>query len=250
MREIIDITKALTSYRWVREQYIFDKRHLLPENVKRHLHRGFLVRVAMMDESVITINEELTKAQKPLGSYLSARLTLLLNSYYLNLSGSLDNLAWALTYHHNLLENIDENNIEHRKFTQLLGKKFLQNLRQKSLKQLADELELCSSWYKEVKEFRDPAAHRIPLSIPHAVYSEEDVEKRNVLDKKSAELFSKGLYDEGMNFMRQIEQLGKQMPEFISENSKIERYDISGRINLDHENWDKVVKSVFQLGFV
>ncbi len=237
------------SYRWVREQYLCDMRHLLPENVKRHLHRGFLVRVAMMDESVITINEELTKAQKPLGSYLSARLTLLLNSYYLNLSGSLDNLAWALIYHHNLLEKIDENNFQHRKFAQILGKEFLAAFPE-NLTQLATTLKPFNDWYWEMREFRDPAAHRIPLSIPHAVYSEEDVEKRNVLDKKSAELFSKGLYDEGMNFMRQIEQLGKQMPEFISENSKIERYDISGRINLDHENWDKVVKSVFQLGFV
>ena len=121
------------------------------------------------------------------------QLTLFLNAYYLNLTGSLDNLAWALTYHHQLLANIDESKREHRIFVQLVGKNFLSTLLQKQLTQLHAELELFRDWYWEIREFRDAAAHRIPLAVPLAVLSDADMERRSDLDERAAQLIMNGL---------------------------------------------------------
>src|SRR5437868_13498847 len=100
---------------------------------KRHLHRGLLIRLSMMEESIIILDEELSKSQGPLNTYLSIRLTLFLNAYYLNLAGSLDNLAWALVYHKGLLNDINEDTQRHRRFAQLLGKELLAELRNQNL---------------------------------------------------------------------------------------------------------------------
>ena len=78
----------------------------------------------MMEESIIILDEELSKSQGPLNTYLSIRLTLFLNAYYLNLAGSLDNLAWALVYHKGLLNDINEDTQRHRRFAQLLEKSY------------------------------------------------------------------------------------------------------------------------------
>lgn len=89
----------LRSYYNIRDQYLLRIHKNLGDDAKRHLHRGLLARIGMMEEAVVVLHEELSKAQKPLDHYLSTRLTLLLNAYYLNLAGSLDNSAWALAYH-------------------------------------------------------------------------------------------------------------------------------------------------------
>ena len=245
----MDRNYILKSYYDIREQYLFVMRQNLCDDSKKHLHRGLLMRLSMMEEWIIILDEELSKAQAPLDSYLSARLTLFLNAYYLNLSGSLDNLAWSLTYHNALLVNIDEDDLKHRQFAQLLGKKFLTKLRNKHLDQLSFTLEPFRDWYWEIREFRDPAAHRIPLYVPRSIYSEEDIKEHERLDKEAAELISKGEYDSGMNKIYTSHQLGKHIPIFVSETSQIKLYDLAGRINLDNENWQKIVQAVFEMGF-
>jgi hypothetical protein len=225
-------------------------RQNLSDDTKRHLQRGFLLRLSMMEEVTIILDDELCKAQGPLSQHLAIRLTLFLNAYYLNLAGSLDNLAWALTYHHNLIDSIDEDKLEHRRFAQLLGRDFLAALRRSRLEQLGAEVEPFRDWYWEMRDFRDPAAHRIPLFVPTSVYSEDDDVKETLrLDTEAAELISKGEWDEGMSLLQQSYRLGKQMPIFTSETPGIKPYDLAGRVNDDHQNWLKIVEAVFRLGF-
>lgn len=245
----IDRDSILTSHRDIREQYFYRLRQNLSADTKRHVWRGFLFRLSMMEEAIIILDDELSKAQGPLSPHLAIRLSLFLNAYYLNLAGSLDNLAWALTYHHNLLNNIDEDNRKHRTFAQLLDKKFLAALRQSGLDQLSAEIEPFHDWYWEMREFRDPAAHRIPLIVPPTVYSDDDVKESQRLDTEAAELIAKGEYDEGMSMLRQSYRLGKHMPVFVSESPNIKPYDLAGRVDDDHKNWLKVVGAVFRLGF-
>src|SRR6266850_1202625 len=167
----------LESHSGIRAHFLLRLRQDLCEDAKRHLHRGLMVRLGMLEEAILILDEELSKAQNPLSSYLAIRLTLFLNAYYLNLAGSLDNLAWALTYQHKLIDNIDEDNPKHRKFVQLLGKNFLARLRQNNLGPLSEALEPFSDWYQDVRQFRDPAAQRVPLNVPSSVYSEDDVKR-------------------------------------------------------------------------
>lgn len=139
--------------------------------------------------------------------------------------------------------------MKHRKFTQLLGMNFLAALRENHLDPLADALEPFRDWYWDVRQFRDPAAHRIPLSVPPSIYSEKDLKEYERLDKEAAELFAKGEWDSGMNSFRQSHQLGDYMPVFISETSQIKLYDLAGRIEHDHRNWQQIIEAVFKSGF-
>ena len=100
-----------------------------------------------------------------------------------------------------------------------------------------------------MRAFRDPAAHRIPLSVPRSTYSEEDVREYERLDKEATELIAKGELERGMTLIHSSYQLGKYMPIFITETAKIKPYDLAGRINLDHGNWQKMVEAVFKMGF-
>lgn len=245
----IDRDGILTAHSNIRERYLLRMRQNLSEDTKRHLQRGFLLRLSMMEEAVVILDDELSKAQGPLSHYMAIRLTLFLNAYYLNLAGSLDNLAWALTYHHNLISDIGEDNLEHRRFAQLLGRDFLAALHRSGLDQLSAEIEPSRDWYWEVRNFRDPAAHRIPLFVPTSVYSEEDVKESQGLDTEAAELIAKVEWDEGMGLLRQSHQLGKQLPIFVSEAPGIKLYDLAGRVEADHQNWLRVVGAVFGLGF-
>src|SRR5437764_12243444 len=100
-----------------------------------------------------------------------------------------------------------------------------------------------------MRDFPGPAAHRIPLNVSRSVFSEEDVKEHERLDREAAELIAKGEHDSGMNLIYQSQRLGTYMPIFIAETSRIKMYDLAGRINLDHGNWQKIVEAVFNTGF-
>lgn len=232
-----------------RKWFLLKLRPNLSEDAKRHLERGLIVRLGMMEEAILTLDAEIGKSEKPIEHYLANRLTLFLNAYYLNLAGSLDNLVWALTYEHNLVDDTDEDNKQHRQFAQLLGKKFLCRLRQNHLEKLSDKLQPFQDWYWDMRKLRDPAAHRVPLFVPHSVYSEDDVKLAQKLDKEAAELIRQGEQDNGMKRLYQSHKLGKHMPIFVSEAPKIQRYDLARQVDLDHGNWLQVVEVVLRVGF-
>jgi len=245
----LDRDRMLRDFSNVGEKYMLSLRHGLGEGAKKHLHCGLLVRVNMLEESAVILDEELQSTDGPLSSYLATKLTLLLNAYYLNLAGSLDNLAWALVYHHALQEEINEDDLKQRRFAQLLGREFLKAIQQRGLTSLHSKMQGFHDWYWEMREFRDPAAHRIPVLVPCSIYSEKDVVEANRLDAEAAELYAKGEYAEGMKTFRQTYQLGEQMPVFFSETTSVRMYDLAGRLNLDHANWYSIVSAVFSEGF-
>ena len=250
MSATIDKDQILLDYHSVRMNYLLDLYRKAWTGAQKHLHRGLLVRINMMQESVVELYEELDSADGPLSSYLASRLTLLINAFYLNLAGSLDNLAWAIIYQHGLRDPVNEDCPNQRKLAQLLGPKFLNELSQNGLNDLKVELMAKRNWYKEMKEFRDPAAHRIPLLVPPSILSKEDVDEQRRLDSNAAELFAKGNYSEGMSTSRQIDRLGKQLPWFASETTSLQMYDLAGRINLDHSNWHILVSASLSHGFL
>jgi hypothetical protein len=203
----------------------------------------------MMEESVVELHAELQSADGPLSSYLASRLTLLINAFYLNLAGSLDNLAWAIIYQHGLRDPVNEDCPNQRKLAQLLGPKFLDELSQNGLEELRVALSAKRNWFKDMKQFRDPAAHRIPLLVPRSILSKEDIVEQRRLNSDAADLIVKGNYSEGMSTSRQIDGLGKQLPIFASETTSLQMYDLAGRINLDHSNWNILVCASLSHGF-
>jgi hypothetical protein len=245
----LDRARMLKDFSNVSETYMLNLRYDLNEGARKHLHHGLLVRVNMLEESAVILDEELQSADGSLSSYLATKLTLLLNAYYLNLAGSLDNLAWAMVYHHAMQEEINEDEPRQRQFAQLLGKKFLTAIQQRGLTSLHKKIQGFNDWYWEMRKFRDPAAHRIPVLVPCSIYTEKDILEANRLDAEASGLFVKGEHAEGMNTFRQTYQLGEQLPVFISETTSVRMYDLAERLNLDHANWYSIVSAVLSEGF-
>jgi hypothetical protein len=241
--------QILLDFKNVKMTYLIRVGQNACDGARKHLHRGLLVRVDMMEESVVELHKEFQAANGPLSSYLAMRLTLLINAYYLNLAGSLDNIARALIYQHALCEPVDEHNLKQRKFAQLLGRDFLDALRDKGLNELRQLLCSKHEWYREMKEFRDPAAHRIPIIVPWSLYSEADVNEHRRLDSEATELFARGEHREGMATWRKANRLGQQLPVFASETSSLQIYDLAGRVNLDHGNWNALASACLSIGF-
>jgi len=249
MSTSLDKDQILLDYHSVRLKYLLDLCRKACAGAQKHLQRGLLVRINMMQESVVELCEELDSADGPLSSHLASRLTLLINAFYQHLAGSLNNLAWAIIYQHGFRDPVNEDCPSQRKLAQLLGPKFLNELSQNGLNEVKVELMAKRNWYKEMKEFRDPAAHRIPLLVPQSILSKEDIDEEWHLDSNAAELFSKGNYSEGMSTSRQINKLGKQLPWFASETTSLQMYDLAGRINLDHFNWHILASVSLSHGF-
>ena len=85
-----------------------------------------------------------------------------LNVIYINIRGTLDNLAWCLAGEFGS-EDVEKLN---PMSVYLFGRDFLKS---DGLKEFADFLGTFMDWSRELKERRDPSAHRIPLSVPPAI---------------------------------------------------------------------------------
>jgi hypothetical protein len=85
-----------------------------------------------------------------------------LNVIYINIRGTLDNFAWCLQ---SLLGSEKTKRLAPVN-VQLFGDQFSND---PSFSDVKAFLERFSAWNKEMKARRDPAAHRIPLSVPPAI---------------------------------------------------------------------------------
>jgi hypothetical protein len=52
-----------------------------------------------------------------------------------------------------------------------------------------------------------------------------------------------------MTTWRKANSLGQQMPVFASETSSLQIYDLAGRVNLDHENWNALASACLSIAF-
>ena len=68
MFDSIDRDKILLDLNSLSLKYLTDTRHRLSEGAIKHLHRGLLVRINMLEESVVVLDDELGRADGPLNS--------------------------------------------------------------------------------------------------------------------------------------------------------------------------------------
>lgn len=223
------------------------------ENVKKHLCHGFGIRLRMMSESRFVIHDKIENhdKDKALDGYTLNKMGIHLNAYYLNLKGSLDNLAWAINYFFQLQNKIDEAEFDSRIYTNLFKNKFLNDLK-KHDSDLVKKIKDYEDWSKEIKQFRDPAAHRIPLQFVAGFLNEEQQEKINELEKEAEELFEMGnktnpklevedikertdLISQGFSKLRESRSIGSYVPTFIShgDDKKTIRY-LPNQLGRDH----------------
>lgn len=178
---------------------------------KEQLRYGLLVRLSMMQTSRIEIRERTIEQEKPLGSYLLTELSIHLNAFYLNLVGALDNLAWTLAYELSLRDDLDEDNFEHQRFCTFSNSKFRLSLVDSS--SIAESLlSEAAEWIRDVKRFRNPAAHRLPLQIVGQILLEEDMTQFNELNRQAMEALENGDLFEYFNRKGEANRVGRFMP--------------------------------------
>lgn len=152
----------------------------------------------------------------PLNSDDNTELSDAINSVYINIRGSLDLLANSI--HEQLFPqaNLTPTSIG------LYDNRWQKHLNSHTFKSL---LQSHSQWFHEMKERRDPAAHRIPLSFVPSVLSPSDLERRNLLVGRVNELSASKNDDLDLQqskldeIFAQIEDLGQFLPLFTYDQS-------------------------------
>lgn len=170
---------------------------LASKNARRHLMEGFYRRLGILETNRINIREIADPNRtKNLSPYECGDLNLHLNSYYFQMRGSLDNLAWIVHYELALLGTGDESDLPTRRHCNIFGRNFLKAL-DKQRPSLKDALSDKRQWERDFKELRDPVAHRIPLYAPPGVInSENDVERFKELDREGTAAALGGIFEE------------------------------------------------------
>jgi hypothetical protein len=106
-----------------------------------------------------------------------------LNDIYIHMKGAIDNYAWAAI---SLFGNEKAKSLKEKEVG-LFYKTFKNN---DSLKDIYAIAEPFLEWDSEIKERRDPVAHRIPLSVPPAILTTEDERLLAAANSKAAKSHS------------------------------------------------------------
>lgn len=139
------------------------------------------------------------------------RLNALLNSYYINLLGALDNLAWAVTHRFSLLERIDEANPRVRRFCTLTDANFREALGRVCARAALTLTEI-DDWVAEVKSLRDPAAHRRPLTMAPGILTEEEAGRYRRLHEEATAALLEERWEDYDSLVHAANQLGRFVP--------------------------------------
>lgn len=185
--------------------------HLTHPGAVRHISGGLVQRHLMMHTSRLFIRRKCLEQKGELSPYLASELDVHLNAFYLNLSGGLDNLAWAIAYEHALMPSIDEDNRDSRQFCSITGKRFLDALERVD-ESTAMVLASQAEWVAEVKELRDPAAHRLPLRFVTGVLTAEQRPEYECLQAEARAALECGDLEKRREVRDQQRELMKFLP--------------------------------------
>jgi hypothetical protein len=134
-----------------------------------------------------------------------------LQAFILNVSGVFDNWAWAFVHRHNLFEAIGDR----RRVGMFLGatQVFLPPV----LREYVQQPQV-SSWHDTYqKGYRDALAHRIPVYIPPARWTDAEAARYEVLEQLKVELIQAHEWQELHEVWAEQDQLGSPCPLFVHE---------------------------------
>lgn len=127
------------------------------KNTLDHYYYGLTRRISNIKHCILNISElSPVSRNKELPHKKQKLLTIILHAFLMNISGSLDNLAWIFTFANELDKTIHKNDVN------LFNKKFKKHLSAKT----KTEINKFTPWFNNLTAFRDPTAHRIPPYIP------------------------------------------------------------------------------------
>lgn len=134
--------------------------------------------------------------------------TMLIQSFFINVSGCLDNLAWIWVFETGL-RGKDGNELDAKWVG--LGESYWYVCRSFS-KPFRKHLSSRRAWFHHLAEFRDTAAHRIPLYIPPYIISEGNTAKYNLLSQECTAAIQQGNFEKYDELRAQQTALGRYRP--------------------------------------
>lgn len=218
------------------------------EQAKRHLIYGAGRRLRILQRSFHTIAHLATSDRnKPLDDEEQVELNLHLNSLYLHLKGLMDNLAWAVVYEFSIFEGFDEKRSKDKHRVDLFKKDFMRSIKAK-FPDFYQALQTKKDWNHDLKNRRDPVAHRIPI---YAIPSFLDKEEAARYEKKYTEAISylNDLdFKESDGLLEEIQQMGTYLPMFHhTEGLEQKLYPVSPQVVCDLDNMTEIIFSALRL---
>lgn len=145
------------------------------DEAREYATQGLMRRIHILYRCIFNVFEiSPPENMKPLSKESSADLSINLQSFILNVFGSLDNIAWIWA---------KEKSLDFGKREIGLKPKY-KKLRDTLPCAFKDYLSNFDSWFEYLENYRDALAHRIPLYVPPFALSKDETEKYHVLDKK------------------------------------------------------------------
>lgn len=214
--------------------------------VGAHLRRGLSARHDYLVHCRETIGKQFSAFRTPLSPSEATMAGLLLNAYYLNIRGALDNMAWALLHALGLMPGVTETGAR-RTQVYLFGTSFLQRL-DIVRPALAARIRSRSAWASGLSSMRDPAAHRIPLIVPGAVLQSDDqvdeFRRREALAARPAHELGGRTRS---SFMADAHQVGAFLPMFVIEcDGVLSTFPIAKQVARDHVQYLALARQVVQ----
>ena len=210
-------------------------------HARRHLLEGFIRRLVMMQMGRLEIDSLVPPdGGSPLDTDAAALLNIHLNGFYLNLCGALDNLAWVLHFEWTLLPGVSEDT-RSRQDCSLFGKKFLESLRERD-QQLVAFLTSYTAWNRALRDFRDPAAHRIPLCAAPGVLPPERMAELRSKQEEALAAIDRG--ESSLPYLDDARSLASYMPVFVlSDTEGLSVKSIPGQIGADYHQFLEASKA-------
>lgn len=189
---------------------------LSSEEARRQLRHGVGRRLGVMKKSVERIFTLFPPSQQiPLQREVLTEVQIHLHAFVINLSGVFDNWAWAFLFRHGLKNEIDKRNVS-------LFKKETQRFLPVALRDYLSSQDIATWHEKYLKSYRDALAHRIPLYIPPAQWTEDDAKRYQELEKQKIECISQGEWDRLDAVWAEQDSVGRSCPLFLHEFSEEE----------------------------
>lgn len=213
----LEYEELLKEFHKLSKSIVVQGQALTNARVKEHVLHGvgrriFVLRRAV--ENIFTFFSPGTTALLKRDTLYDVQINL--HAFTMNLYGVFENCAWAFVVFHDL-----EQDIGNRLGISLFKTKTKEYLPE-SLKFYLNS-SVTVKWHKYLKSYRDSLAHRIPLYIPPANFTDEDTKKYKSLEKEQMECFSKfangdensTVIDRAEEISQELEAIGSPSPFFL-----------------------------------
>lgn len=166
-------------------------------------------RVAMLWSAFRSVLEIVTVGRdKPLSSDDVKTVSRDLNTIYINIVGTIDNYAWCLVHERGSAAV----KVLPPKRIGLFARDLISDA---CFSTLRISLEPYATWFADLRSRRDPAAHRIPLSVPPAILRPDEAKRYREIDTEIGQAIPRHEFERVDQLWLEQEKLGTFVPRFL-----------------------------------